>query len=145
MAITYSRRLFVAILTCLTSVPIIGCRSDEPKTHEVIGRIELQAGEIHPLVGSTVEVALISEPTVRGFGEIQEDGRFVLNSLQGGELRTGVLEGRYAARILPSSEDDSTQKRAIKAIGSRYRQFQTSGLTFTAPSPEPVVLTLTAS
>lgn len=123
---------------------LAGCGQSGPKTHPVAGRIELPGGDASALVGSTVEVALASDPTVRGFGEIQPDGTFKLQSLQAGELRPGVLEGKYAARIIPNDEDAATRKKAAKAVAPRFLKFETSGLAVQVPPAGEVALALAA-
>jgi hypothetical protein len=100
----------------------------------VAGRIQLQGGDIAKLAGSTLEIASTSDVTIRGFGEIQPDGRFRIQSLQAGKLRSGVLAGNYTARIIPYDEDANTRILATKAIARRYLQFETSNLTVQVPA-----------
>lgn len=130
---------FVPVLGLLL---LAGCGSGGPATHAVSGRIVLKGGDIAQLTGSTLEVALSTAPQVRGFGEIKPDGSFQLQSLQSGELRSGVLEGHYTARIIPNDDDRSTRLRAAKAIAPRYLKFETSGLKVNAPTPDSVVLNI---
>jgi hypothetical protein len=139
-----SPRAFARILPLLMLLGLVGCGSNGPKTHAIAGRIELQGGDVAQLTGSTLEVSLVSDPTVRGFGEIQPDGSFRLQSLQAGELRTGVLEGRYTARIIPNDEDGESRKRATKAIAPRYLKFETSGLSVESPGSGEIVLSIAA-
>jgi hypothetical protein len=133
------------ILLLLVCYTLAGCGSNGPQTHTVAGRIELQGGEVSRLAGSTLEVALLSNPTTRGFGAIQADGRFALSSLQAGELRSGVPEGQYTARIIPNDEDGESQERASKAIGAKYLQFESSGLVLDVPTQSDVTFSLSAS
>jgi hypothetical protein len=135
---------FAHILLLLVPLTLAGCGSNGPRTHAVAGRIELQGGEISQLVGSTLEVALLSEPTTRGFGQIQEDGRFALSSLQAGELRSGVLEGQYAARIIPKDEDIESREQATQTIDAKYLQFESSGLALEVPIQGEVTFSLSA-
>lgn len=123
---------------------VLGCGANSPKTHSVAGKIELQRGDVSLLAGSTLEVSLASDPTIRGFGTIQPDGSFRLQSLQAGELRTGVQEGHYIARIIPNDEDSESRKRAMKAVSPKYLQFNRSGLTVDVPAENDITLTLSA-
>lgn len=137
-------RVFARVLPLLALLTLVGCGSKGPKTHAVAGQIKLQSGAITQLAGSTLEVALASDPSIRAFGQIQDDGRFELNSLQNGELKTGVLEGRYTARIIPNDEDGESRKRATQAIPPRYLKFETSGLELQVPPDGEIHLQLAA-
>lgn len=139
-----SYRQFASLAPLVAVVALAGCGQRGPTTHAVEGRIELKGEDVAQLTGSTLEVARTSDPTVRGFGEIQPDGSFRLRSLQAGELRTGVVEGQYAARIIPNDEDGESRKRAVRAVAPRFLKFETSGLKVDAPSSGAVVLTVTA-
>jgi hypothetical protein len=135
---------FAPVLLLSVFLAVTGCGSKGPRTHAVAGRIELHSGEISQLAGSTLEVALLSSPTTRGFGQIQESGRFALSSLQAGELRSGVLEGKYAARIIPNDEDFESREQATKAIDAKYLRFESSGLVLDVPTQSEVTFSLSA-
>ena len=103
-------------LAPVLALTLCGCGGGGPKTHPVAGRVEVTGGNPAPLAGSTVEVALDRDPTVRAFGEIQPDGQFELQSLHAGEVRAGIPEGTYAVRIIPNDEDPAARKRATFSI-----------------------------
>jgi predicted small lipoprotein YifL len=126
------------------ALALAGCGASGPKTHPVAGRIDLPGGDVTALAGSTVEVALASDPSVRGFGEIRPDGTFTLQSLRGGELKPGVPEGKYAARVIPNDEDAAARKKAAKAVAPRFLKFETSGLAVQVPPAGEVALPLAA-
>jgi hypothetical protein len=130
-------------MLCIAAA-ILGCGEGGPQTHAVAGRINLQGGDIAKLAGSTLEIASTSDNTVRGFGEIQPDGRFRIQSLQAGQLRSGVLAGNYTARIIPNDEDNNSRKLATQAIARRYLQFETSKLTVQVPSSGELSLNIAA-
>lgn len=135
-----ARLVCLLVLTCILG----GCGESGPNLHSVAGKVELREQDVTLLHGSVVELSLLSDPTVRGFGEIQPDGKFQIKSLVGGELYHGVPEGRYAARILPHDEDGAARQQATKAIAPRYLKFDTSGLSVQVPVTGDFVLQVTS-
>jgi hypothetical protein len=115
-----------------------GCgRSDGLRP--VIGAVTVP-GDVAVLAGSTVEVALESDPTVRASGIIEPDGRFHLDTLRDGAVRRGAPEGTYKARIILGDDDPALQKKAAKAVPAKYLRFETSGLTLRVPADGTVTL-----
>lgn len=110
------------------------------KTHPVAGKIEISSGDIKPLAGHTIEVALDSDPKVRAAGQIQADGTFELETLQGGTVLKGALPGSYKARLVLADDDLKERILAAKAIPPRYLQFEKSGLSLQVPAPDAVSL-----
>lgn len=130
-----------AVVAVLALFVVAGCGSDGPKMHPVRGRVELAGGNVADLAGAGVEAALDSDPTVRASGVIAEDGSFRLETLHAGVIRRGAQEGNYKARIVPGDDEDKqARKRVRQALPEKYRQFQTSGLTFQVPTDGEVVL-----
>jgi hypothetical protein len=120
---------------------LAGCGSDGPKMHTVRGRVELAGGNVADLAGATVEAALDGDPTVRASGVLAEDGSFTLETLHNGVVRKGAREGSYKARIFPGDDEDKqARKRVRQALNEKYKQFQTSDLTFQVPTNGEVVL-----
>ena len=117
-----------------------GCGSSGPATHPVRGQIQLGSGDAALLAGHSVEVALETDPTIRAYGEIREDGSFALETLQAGELQTGALEGKYLARIVLSDDDPVQSRRVAAAIDTRALDFKTSGLSIQVPATGAVTL-----
>jgi hypothetical protein len=141
----HNERVFRAFcLLPFLAVTLVGCSGNGPKSHSVSGRIELRGGDVANLAGSTLEIVVVSDPKVRGFGEIQPDGRFRLQSLQEGELRGAVPEGQYTARIIPNDEDEASRKRASRAVAPRYLKFETSDLSLQVPASGEVTLVVWA-
>lgn len=99
-------------------------------------------GDPAVLAGSTVELVLESDPTVRASGTIEPDGRFTLDSLKDGSVRRGAPEGTYKARIILGDDDPALQKKAAKAVPARYLRFETSGLTVRVPAEGDVTLAI---
>lgn len=122
----------------------IGCGSKGPKTHPVVGKIELETGDVADLAGSNIEAASLADPTIRASAEIQSDGSFKLETLHEGVIKKGAIEGEYRVRIILNDDDPKSRKRAAKAIARRFLEFDTSGLLLAAPSKEAVVLRLSS-
>lgn len=128
------------LVAAIGVVAFSGCGGSGVKTHPVAGKIEVPSGDIKPLAGHTVEVVLDSNPAVRAAGQIQEDGSFELETLQGGSVLKGAVEGTYKARIVLADDDFSQRVAAAKAIPPRYLQFEKSGLSLQVPAAENVSL-----
>jgi hypothetical protein len=120
----------------------IGCGSSNPLTHPVQGRVQVSGGDAALLAGHSVEVALETDPTVRAYGEIREDGSFSLESLQAGEIQAGALEGTYLARIVLSDDDPERSRRVAATIDARALDFKTSGLSIQVPAAGTVALSI---
>jgi hypothetical protein len=123
---------------------VSGCGKNEPKFHEVKGKVELPDGDVRVLAGSSVEGALESDTTVRAGGVIKEDGSFTLETLHQGVIKKGAREGTYQVRIILDDEDRQLRRKAKQALHSRYFSFQDSGLTFQVPANGTVTLKLSA-
>lgn len=128
------------LAAAIVVVALPGCGGSGVKTHPVAGKIEVPSGDIKPLAGHTVEVVLDSNPAVRAAGQIQEDGSFELETLQGGSVLKGAVEGTYKARIVLADDDFGQRVAAAKAIPPRYLQFEKSGLSLQVPAAENVSL-----
>lgn len=115
---------------------VLGCGDSGPKTYPVNGTITLPSGDSSPLAGHNIEASLDGEPTVRASGVIEPDGRFKLETLQGGKIVTGAREGSYKVRLVLSDDDAASRKLAKKAVPARYFQFDTSGLAFQVPGDD---------
>jgi len=102
--------------------------------------LELPQGDVSALAGHNIEVALESDPLVRAAGQIQENGVFTLETLAGGEIRKGAIEGNYKARLVVVDDDAESKRRALAAIDPRYLQFEVSGLSFHVPAKDVVKL-----
>jgi hypothetical protein len=116
------------LLIALATVP--ACGPAGPRTHPVSGRVV--AADVQALAGGHVEVALVSDPSVRASGQIQPDGTF--------QLQSGAQEGRYQVRILPPDDDPKTERRARAAVAARFLRFETSKLTLSVPTSDRVTL-----
>ena len=117
-----------------------GCSPSGPAVHAVKGQVELTGGDIAPLAGHIVEVALASDPSVRASGEIKPDGKFQLESLLDGKIRSGALEGKYVARIVLADDDPQQRRTAAQTIHPKFLKFESSGLGLEVPAKEPVQL-----
>jgi len=134
------RLVLAASVLVLVALGLTGCGSKGPKTYAVNGKLELPQGDVSALAGHNIEVALESDPLVRAAGQIQENGVFTLETLAGGEIRKGAIEGNYKARLVVVDDDAESKRRALAAIDPRYLQFEVSGLSFHVPAKDVVKL-----
>jgi hypothetical protein len=112
----------------------VGCSSQSVKTHPVTGKVEIKDGDAAILTGSTIELRLESDETIRPYGNIDSSGNYTLKTLHQGELLTGAPEGTYKARIiLADASDEGVPKRKGDPVHRRYYEFQTSGLSMKIP------------
>jgi hypothetical protein len=130
-------KYLLAVIPLLT---LTGCTQSGPPVHAVKGQVQLQGGDISPLSGHIVEVALASDPSVRASGEIKPDGKFELESLLEGKIKKGVLEGKYTARIVLADDDPQQRRTAFQTIHPKFLRFESSGLGLEVPAKEPVQL-----
>ena len=131
------------ILVPLILLALVGCNRG-PKLHAVQGKLQLTGGEVADLSGSTIEAVSTSDPTVRASGEIKPDGSFTLETLQGGAIRKGALEGEYQVRFILTDEDPAARKKAAKALARRYLKTETANLSLTVPVKGEAVLAVAA-
>ncbi len=121
-------------------VGVVGCGPSGPQLHPVVGKVVPADQEVADLAGCSIEIVDTANDANRGFALIQPDGQFVVESLQAGEVKQGVLDGVYKARIILNDEDQASRKRAANAVATRYQKFETSGLEISVPSSGEVVL-----
>ena len=132
-----------AVLVALVGLAgTAGCGSGGPKTYPVRGKVDLAGADVAVLAGSTIEAAQDKDPTVRASGTIDPGGRFTLQTLHAGVLRTGAPEGRYQARVILGDDDREALRKAAQVLDPRFLQFQTAGLTFQVPADGEVILKL---
>lgn len=136
------------------------------KTHPVRGTVVVEDGDVKKLAGANVEFQLTSDPGVRSYGEIKEDGSFEMVTLHNGRTLSGAPEGSHTARIVISGdleeEDEPVkldadeapdwqtvlkQKNAAKQrkknplpVNARFLRFKTSGLSYQVPTPGDITV-----
>jgi hypothetical protein len=120
------------------ALALAGCSTNRNE-HPVTGTVTWPGGD---LAGHTVEVALATDPTVRGFGTIGTDGRFKLERLVEGKLTPGLPSGEYQARLILNDEGDGQTKKP--KVPPRYLNFKTAGWSVQVPTTADVTLTLAA-
>jgi len=133
--------LMLSVIAVL--VMSVGCGPGGKKLHIVTGKIATADSGLTDIAGSSIEVVDTANDNNRGFGRIEQDGRFVIESLQSGELRKGLVEGDYKARIILNDEDSEARKKAATAIAKRYQSFDTSELKLSVPSSNEIVFEVT--
>lgn len=133
-------KTILGIALAFGSLTAAGCAKSGPPVVPVTGQLKLADGDAAPLAGHMIEVTKADDNLVRSYGEIKPDGNFELESLIEGEIRKGVQPGKYNVRIVLGDDDPRQRQLAKAAIHPRYLKFNSSGLSFDAPSPAPVQL-----
>src|SRR5262245_49233477 len=81
---------------------VIGCsRSPTWKGYPVTGKVVLRGGDVAQLAGGYVRFESVADPNVRGVGQIDEDGTFIMGWFFNDKPVAGLLEGTYRAKIDP--------------------------------------------
>jgi hypothetical protein len=95
--------------TGLLLVPLLaaGCGWEKmPKTYSVKGKVVTKSGK--PFPGGDIVFTSVTDPELRGYGLIEKDGTFKLNTIghtsKGrSELLTGAVEGDFYVNIRPAA------------------------------------------
>jgi hypothetical protein len=125
---------------CAIAFFLAGCSSQKIKTHPVTGKVELAGGDVAILTGSSIEFKSETDETLRATGNLDGSGNFSLKTLHQGNIVPGAPEGKYKARIILGDEsDEGVPKRKGNPVHRRFFDFDSSGLTFTVPSPDYTV------
>lgn len=143
---TNKQRFIDALAVAITASLFLfsaGCTKSGPRTYPVKGQVEAPGVDLKTLAGHTVEIAFDSDPQIRAAGQIQDDGSFALETLQGGAILKGAAEGTYKARIVLADDDQASRNLAAKALHPGYFQFEKSGLSVSVPAAEVVSLKVT--
>jgi hypothetical protein len=131
------RTVFVGpgLVASLGLVMLLGCAKSGLKTHPVAGKVEVQDGDVAPLVASHVELMQDADPLLRPSGKIDSSGRFTIQTLSQGKLHEGAPEGTYHVRIvLADQSDEGVPKRIGDPVHKRFLDFDKSALTLAVPS-----------
>jgi hypothetical protein len=137
---TIDRRIRHGALVMLSVVGVTGCGGAGQKTHPVVGQVQVN-GDAGQLAGHHVELVRTDDPTVRAAGRIDESGRFSVETLDGGQRRSGAREGTYRARLILTDEGDGRPKPKVP---KKYLDANTSGWTVQVPPTGDVTLTANA-
>jgi hypothetical protein len=138
-----STNVYFTLIAQSLLVLSVGCGPGGEELHAITGKIAVVDTELADIAGSSIEVADTANENNRGFALIEPDGQFSIESLRSGEVKQGLAEGTYKARIILSDEDFESRKKAAVAIAKRYQNFDTSGLTISVPSSSDVVFLIT--
>jgi hypothetical protein len=127
----------------LAVVGVAGCGPKGPKTYPVSGKVVSEKGGVpKALVGSGVELQSATEPNTRGFGQIQPDGSFTIDTYRLGESLRGAIEGKHRARITPGASDEDDSRSPKRLVDRKYTSFEKSGWEITVPTTGEVILKL---
>ena len=99
----------LAVGPCLTLLFFLlpGCSKEElPKTYLVKGKVVLKNGK--PFKGGTITFASVKNPEHRGYGTIETDGAFTLDTVAlrsdaSSEMLKGGVEGEFVVSIRPEA------------------------------------------
>lgn len=97
----------LAFVPCLTFMIFLlpGCAKEAlPKTYIVQGKVVLKNGK--PLKGGTITFASVKNPEHRGYGTIDTDGTFTLDTVAlrsdaSSEMLKGGVEGEFIVSVRP--------------------------------------------
>ena len=97
----------LAVGPCLTFMLLLtsGCSKEElPKTYIVQGKVVLKNGK--PLKGGTITFASVKNPEHRGYGTIETDGTFTLDTVAlrsdaSSAMLKGGVEGDFIVSVRP--------------------------------------------
>jgi hypothetical protein len=117
------------------AVAVLGCGGggggdSGPKTYPVTGKVVVKNGDVNKLRGGLVRFESVADPARKGVGEVEDDGAFVIGSSYNEKPVPGLPEGEYRARIDPKDERGG-EGGPRPVVLPKYRDFATSGLTFT--------------
>jgi hypothetical protein len=127
-------------LAALAAVGLAGCGSSGAGVHPVKGQVQLIGGDPSQLAGHIIEIVKEDDQHVRASGEIQPDGNFQLETLEGGKILRGAAPGKYKARIVLSDDDPQARKTVASTIDPRVLKFESSDLALEVPAKGPVEL-----
>ena len=95
------------LVPCLALVFLLipGCSKEElPKTYVVKGKCVMKNGK--PLKGGFITFMSVADPELRGYGSIEKDGTFTLDTValrsnSTSEMLPGAVEGEFKVNIRP--------------------------------------------
>jgi hypothetical protein len=132
----------------LVGLPVVclmaGCHTAKPpELPDVRGKVVFKGGKgrMDLLAGGKVRVRPESRAPLEITGTIDEDGTFVLSTIEEGKAVRGVPEGQYKIRIDPPLDDDRKPMRGV--INPKYQDYDKSGLRVTVPVPGDLTLEVT--
>jgi hypothetical protein len=126
----------------LLPLGVFGCGRNGPATYPVEGKVELAGADVKNLAGSHIEAVLASDSAVRASGQIQDDGRFSLDTLHAGAIFHGAPEGNYRVRIIIADDDPASRRRAALLVSPRFLDDKTSGLSIDVPTSGEVTIAI---
>ena len=90
----------------------------------------------------SIELQSVSDPTLFAFGQLNDRGEFVVESLSKGKIVRGAPAGKYRVRFI-IAEDDIDHKRTLGSmIDEKFLSFDSSGWSVEVPG-DGVILELT--
>jgi hypothetical protein len=118
----------------------VGCGGSEPsiKTYPVRGKVVFKGGNVSRLERGKVWFQSTSDPGLKAVGMIYEEGFFTMTTLLADKGVLGVPAGQYQARVEPPPDEDRKPQPGL--IHAKYQDFNQSGLSFTVPVSDEIVI-----
>ena len=135
-----SGRWIRIVLGATTLFVAVGCGGSEPslQTYPVRGKVVFKGGTVNRLERGKVWFQSTSDPSLKAVGMIYEDGSFTMTTLLEDKGVLGVPAGQYRARVEPPTDEDHKPQPGL--IHAKYQDFNTSGLNFTVPVSDEIVI-----
>jgi hypothetical protein len=120
-----------------------GCGSSDSsdsslKTHPVRGKVVFKGGDVSRLDGGKVWFQSTSDAGLKAVGYLTDEGTFAMSTLLPDKAVFGVPAGQYKARVEPPPDVEG--KAQPRLIHARHQDFNKSGLSFTVPVNEAIVI-----
>jgi hypothetical protein len=118
---------------------LVGCGAENvegPATVPAKGKIEFtKGGKVQDLANNSivVEFQSVEQPEVKAFGEILEDGSFIMSTQVNEKGKPGVVAGSHRVRL---NADES----AARFVSPKFLSHETSGITVTVPTEGELVI-----
>jgi len=121
----------LAACGCSLLMFVAGCGSKGPKTHPVVGKVQIKDGDVAILTGSAVELKHESDEYLRPMGNIDSTGKFTVKTLIKGEILSGAPEGpsrsRRAITRYPFRRNKRTRAEPPAVLVTTDSTFATAG------------------
>jgi uncharacterized protein YodC (DUF2158 family) len=138
---------FVTLTGVLAATGLLaGCGKPGLETFPVSGKVVLKSGGPAPIAGNVIEFQSETDPTIRSYGMVEQDGSFTLTTLHAGKPLTGAVagvhKGRYPMEIDGDFDDDGNPRKGKRRLNPKYARFEKSGWVIQVPVSGEVILTI---
>src|SRR5262245_3596562 len=128
-----TRILGMAACVLAAGLLLTGCKSDFPPVHEWKIQVVLK-GSGKPMRGGTLELENVEDPTLKGFGDIDQNGTADMVTFRDRKEIRGLVAGEHRVRI-------EVRRESGFKLPAKYKNFESSGLRITIPNDKnPIIL-----